>query len=307
MRNNGIYHILALAAVVIWGTTFVSTKILLREGLSPSEIMFFRFLIAYVVLKAVSLRTNPPLRLRDELLFAAAGISGGSLYFLTENTALQIAPASDVALLLATSPILTVLLSKIWLERTEPFGRSLGWGALLALSGVALVVYNGNFVLDIHPLGNLLTLVASLMWAAYNICLKKLDQRHTTLEITRKVFFYGLLTLSPVFLFAPLRTGNRLPHTPTVLIHLLFLGLVASLFCYAIWNLAVKRLGTVRTSNYIYLVPLVSLLCSALILHEKITPLAIAGAALILGGVYVAEHGLRPKKPLRDIPNTQRL
>lgn len=304
MKHNAIHHILALTAVVIWGTTFVSTKILLREGLSPAEIMFFRFLLAYIVLKAASPKTSSPLHTKDELLFAAAGISGGSLYFLTENTALQIAPASDVALLLTTSPILTVWLSKAWLGRTERSDRSSGWGALLALSGVAMVVYNGKFVLNIHPWGNFLALVASAMWAAYNICLKKLDRRHTTLEITRKVFFYGLLTLSPVFLFTPLRIGSHLLHNPAVAYNLLFLGLVASLFCYAIWNKAVEKLGTVRTSSYIYLVPLVSLVASAGVLHEKITPLAIAGAALILGGVYVAERGFRPKL-LPDTPKTK--
>ena len=98
--------------------------------------------------------------------------------------------------------------------------------------------------------------------------------------------------MSPVFLIRPLTTDIALLTQPAVLGNLLFLGLVASLFCYVIWNRAVKQLGTIATSNYIYIVPLVTMLSSALILKEQITPMALTGAVLILGGVYVAENGL---------------
>ena len=299
-RGAGFYHGLAIAAVVIWGTTFVSTKVLLTEGLSPAAIMFLRFLIAYAVLRTVCPRNERPVRFKDELMFAAAGITGGSMYFLTENMALQITLASNVALLLATAPILTVLLSRLWLGRSERIGRPLAAGSVLALAGVALVVFNGSFILKIQPAGDLLTLAAALTWALYNICLKKLDGRHSTLEITRKVFFYGVVTLLPVFAFTPLRFDTALFRNPVVAGNLLFLGLVASLFCFAVWNTAVKHLGTVKTSNYIYLVPLVALISSAIVLNERITPVALGGAALILSGVYIAENGrrIRGLKPI---------
>jgi len=290
-RGAGFYHGLAIAAVVIWGTTFVSTKVLLTEGLSPAAIMFLRFLIAYAVLRTVCPRNERPVRFKDELMFAAAGITGGSMYFLTENMALQITLVSNVALLLTTSPIMTVLLSRLFFRRTEPFGRPVVLGMLVALAGVALVVYNGNFILQIRPWGDLLTLTAALMWAFYNIVLKKIDRRYTTLEITRKVFF-----------FTPLRLDAELLLRPAVWGNLLFLGLVASLFCFVIWNMAVKRLGTVRTNNYIYFVPLVALASSALVLHETVTVVALAGAVLILGGVYAAEKGggTKPKNDAYD-------
>ena len=213
---------------------------------------------------------------------------------------LPITLASNVALLLATAPILTVLLSRLWLCRSERIGRPLAAGSVLALAGVALVVFNGSFILKIQPAGDLLTLAAALTWALYNICLKKLDGRHSTLEITRKVFFYGVVTLLPVFAFTPLRFDTALFRNPVVAGNLLFLGLVASLFCFAVWNTAVKHLGTVKTSNYIYLVPLVALISSAIVLNERITPVALGGAVLILGGVYIAENGrhIRGLKPI---------
>lgn len=288
--KKGLYHSMALVAVIIWGTTFVSTKVLLREGLGPADIMFYRFLLAYLVLWACRPGLYLPRNLRDEGLFVLAGISGGSLYFWTENTALQITLASNVALLLATAPILTVLLSRLCLKG-QRISNTLAWGSLIAIAGVACVVYNGRFILQIHPLGDLLSIAAALSWAFYNICLKLLDGKYGTLEITRKVFFYGVVTLLPVFLIHPLNHDPAVLLRPVVLSNLLFLGLVASLFCFAIWNLAVKRLGTISTSNYIYLVPMITMCCSAWLLDETITAMALSGAVMILGGVYVAENG----------------
>ena len=282
---------MALAAVVLWGTTFVSTKTLLGHGLTPADIMFYRFLQAYIIMWFFSPHFHWPKNLKDELLFIGAGICGGSLYFLTENSALKLTLASNVALLVGTAPILTVLLSR-FLLKTGRLRHNLIIGSLVALFGVACVVYNGSVILQIHPVGDLLSLTAAVTWALYNIFLKKLDGKYDTLYITRKIFFYGVLTLSPVFLIHPLTTDIALLTQPAVLGNLLFLGLVASLFCYVIWNRAVKQLGTIATSNYIYIVPLVTMLSSALILKEQITPMASTGAVLILGGVYVAENGL---------------
>lgn len=282
---------MALAAVVLWGTTFVSTKTLLGHGLTPADIMFYRFLQAYIIMWFFSPHFHWPKNLKDELLFIGVGICGGSLYFLTENSALKLTLASNVALLVGTAPILTVLLSR-FLLKTGRLRHNLIIGSLVALFGVACVVYNGSVILQIHPVGDLLSLTAAVTWALYNIFLKKLDGKYDTLYITRKIFFYGVLTLSPVFLIRPLTTDIALLTQPAVLGNLLFLGLVASLFCYVIWNRAVKQLGTIATSNYIYIVPLVTMLSSALILKEQITPMALTGAVLILGGVYVAENGL---------------
>lgn len=224
------------------------------------------------------------------------------MYFLTENMALQITLVSNVALLLTTSPIMTVLLSRLFFRRTEPFGRP---GRAGDVGGVGRSGAGGlqwQFYLADSPWGDLLTLTAALMWAFYNIVLKKIDRRYTTLEITRKVFFYCLETLLPVFFFTPLRLDAELLLRPAVWGNLLFLGLVASLFCFVIWNMAVKRLGTVRTNNYIYFVPLVALASSALVLHETVTVVALAGAVLILGGVYAAEKGggTKPKNDAND-------
>ncbi|MCC8063267.1 MAG: DMT family transporter [Rikenellaceae bacterium] len=292
-RGTARWHLMALVTVAIWGTTFVSTKILLGYGLTPAEILFYRFLLAYAAIWFFAPKVIRSRSWRDELLFVAAGLCGGSLYFVTENTALGITLASNVSLILSTTPILTAL---VWLlfHRRERLKADLAYGSLMALAGVALVVFNGSFILRINPAGDMLTLAAGLMWAFYCLILKRLQQEdYPILFVTRKVFFYGIVTLIPVLAVDPPAWNMKTVFSPVVLGNLLFLGLVASMLCYIMWNTAVARLGAIRATSYIYVVPLVTLVTSSIVLDERITWVALAGSALILCGVYVAERGFR--------------
>ncbi|WP_455591510.1 DMT family transporter [Bacteroides sp.] len=289
-KSNGWFHLMAAVTVSIWGTTFVSTKVLIGYGLSPVDILFYRFLLAYICIFFFSYRKIFSNTWRDELTFVALGLCGGSLYFVAENTAVGITLASNVSLIICTAPILAAFLSLLF-YRGEKLQKKLICGSLLALFGVGLVVFNGSFILKINPAGDMLTLLAALLWAFYCLLLRRMSSRYTTLFITRKVFFYGILTLLPFYFFVPLQTDPEILFRPVVLANLLFLGVIASMLCYLMWNTAVKRLGVVRTTNYIYVVPLVTLLTSAIIIDETITIVALLGSVLILSGVYIAERG----------------
>ncbi|GAA4780835.1 hypothetical protein GCM10023231_05030 [Olivibacter ginsenosidimutans] len=162
-------------------------------------------------------------------------------------------------------------------------------GSLIALLGVGLVVFNGSFVFDINPIGDALTIVASILWAVYCLVLKKLTSKYDTLFITRKVFFYGVLSLCFYFLFYPLEIKTGLLRQPVIWGNLLFLGLIASMLCYIMWNYAVKELGASQTANYIYMVPFSTMLTSAVFLGETVTFISLAGALCIIAGVYIAE------------------
>ncbi len=284
------YHIITILTVVIWGTTFVSTKVLIGYGLSPIEILFYRFLLAYVCIWFVCPRKLLAKNIKDELLFVGTGLCAGSLYFVLENTALKITLASNVSLIICTAPIFTAFLSH-FIYRKEHIKSHLIFGSIIALLGVALVVFNGSFILRINPLGDILTILAALSWAFYGIILKKLNGHYSTLFITRKVFFYGIITLVPFMLFSSDVFHPDLLTDPVTIVNLLFLGVVASLLCYIMWNSAVKELGVIQTSNYIYFVPLVTLLTSAIVINEQITSIALLGSVFILFGVYVAEKG----------------
>lgn len=286
-EKNYIYHLIAIFTVAIWGLTFISTKVLITAGLSPKEIFLLRFLIAYVGIWFISPRKLFANGWKDELWLLLGGITGGSLYFLTENMALGITLATNVAFIVCTAPLLTTIFSLMIYKHVKAT-RALMGGSILALVGVAMVVYNGSFILKISPLGDFLTLIAALSWAFYSLIMKKMTARYNTIFITRKIFFYGILTILPAFLFQPWQANLSLLVQPSILLNLLFLGVLASLVCFAIWNVVLKNLGTVRASNYIYLNPLFTLVGSAILLNEHLTVVALIGAACIMGGVYIA-------------------
>ena len=284
------FHLTAVVIVAIWGLTFISTKLLIGQGLTPQEIFVLRFLVAYVGIWFLSGRKLWADTWRDELWLVLGGVTGGSFYFLTENTALEYTLATNVSFLVCTTPLMTTLLSLV-LYKKERATRPLIGGSLVALAGVALVVCNGHFVLRLSPVGDLLSLLASLSWAFYSLIMRRMADRYEVTFITRKIFFYGLLTILPAFLVRPWQFEvTRLLDT-SVLCHLLFLGVLASLVCFAVWNVVLKRLGTVRASNYIYLNPVFTLIGSVIVLGERLTPMAWAGVLLILSGVYWAGKG----------------
>ena len=283
------YHLAALFTVSVWGATFVSTKALIAAGLTPAEIFLMRFALGYLCILPLAPRRLRAENRRDEAAFAAAGVCGGSLYFLLENVALEYAPASNVSLLVCTAPVWTALAAGR-ADRGERMTRRQAAGAALAAAGMALVVLNGRFVLHISPAGDLLALAAALSWMGYSLVIKRLGARYPASFIARKVFFYGMATILPVFAFRPFAATGELLARPVVWANLLFLGVVASGFCYALWNTVMRRLGAVRATNYIFFNPLVTMLTAVLCIGERITAPALAGAAMILCGMWHAER-----------------
>lgn len=288
-RNSYVPHLMALFTVSVWGSTFVSTKLLLQQGLTPTDIFFYRFLLGYVLIGFCAPRPLFARSLRDEAVLFLGGLTGGSLYFLTENMALTYSMASNVSLIVCTTPLLTMILLSL-LYKSERMGRWQLLGSLVACVGMVLVVLNGHFILKLSIWGDLLAFAAAVLWACYGLTLKMIEGRYSSLFVTRKVFFYGLLTVLPTFLYSPLSVEWEVFSRPVVWGNLLFLGVVASMLCYFLWNIVVARLGTVRATNYIYFNPLVAVIVSFLVLEECITWMALFGGVLILGGMYGAEH-----------------
>lgn len=292
MRRRTLFgHLITLLTVSIWGTTFVSTKILL-ENLTPVEILFYRFLIGYFALFLLYPRTHKIKGPKEELLFFGLGLSGVSLYFLLENTALQFTLATNVGLLSGTVPILTAIVSHFF-TTDEKFSKKLFGGFLVAIAGTAMVVFNAQVVLKLNPLGDFLALMAPIAWAIYSVLLRKLDHSYNPIFVTRKTFFYGLLTVIPIMI---LQGADFIPKkiiSLQLVSNIGFLGVVASALCFVTWNKAVGIIGTIKASNYIYLVPMISMVTSIIVLNEKVTSLAVAGGLLILTGVYISERGLK--------------
>lgn len=274
---------MALITVMVWGVTFVSTKVLITDGLDPAQIFIIRFTIAYLCALLISHDRFMACDIKDELLMIMAGITGGSLYFITENTALSLTFAANVSLIICCAPILTMILGKILFNDII---KPLAWiGTIIAFTGVGIVVFNSSEKYGINPCGDVLTFVAALSWAIYCLLLKTLSRRYSNLFITRKVFGYGVITAMLYYILTNDIHGFTI--TESIIGNLLFLSIGASFVCYLMWNASVRNLGAEKTSGYIYIVPLVTILASTLILGEPVTITTLLGTILILGGVFM--------------------
>jgi drug/metabolite transporter (DMT)-like permease len=286
------YHLLAILTISIWGVTFVNTKVLLQHGLQPMEIFLLRFILAYLCIWTISPKKVRSQSWADEGLFFILGMVGGTVYFVAENTALGLTYVNNVSFIVCTAPLITMLLAILFVKSVKAT-LPLVLGSMIALIGVGMVIYNGRFVLQLNPLGDMLALTAAFSWAVYSLVIKNVSSRYSATFITRKVFFYGMLTVLPLFLVRPWHFPLEQLRQPTIWMNLLFLSIVASFLCFLWWSVAVKKIGAMSTSNYVYLNPVTTIVASALFLQEPMTLMAYIGSALILLGVFVANHKIK--------------
>lgn len=279
-------HLAALLTIVIWGTTFISTKVLLTD-FRPVEILLVRFVMGLLALLLVYPHRLRGTTLRQEIHFAAAGLCGICLYYLLENIALTYTMASNVGVIISVAPFFTAIFSHLFFKGKEKLRIQFFLGFLLAMAGIILISFNGS-KLELNPVGDLLALAAAVVWACYSILTKKISNfGYHTILTTRRMFFYGILFMLPVLDFEPDLTRFI---NPVYLLNLIYLGIGASALCFVTWNFAVKVLGVVRTSVYIYVVPVITIVTSVMILREPITWMSAVGAVLAVVGLFLSEY-----------------
>lgn len=285
-NNNLLYHLIAISIVVVWGTTFVSTKILLLNGLTPAGIFAIRFFIAYIGLVIISHKRMFCKNLKDELLVVLLGLFGGSMYFLTENMSLNYTTTTNTSLIVCSCPLFSTLLICYFFKTKLTKSQILG--DVFAFLGMVIVVLNGQFVLHLSPIGDMLAFGACLCWAFYSLVMRLLVSNYSSVFITRKVFGYGLLTIIPWFLFRPEDSPVNVDFTnPLLWGNILFLSLVASLTCYSLWTVCLKRLGVIAATNYVYINPIATVGAAVVILNEQITIWFVLGSLFILAGLWL--------------------
>lgn len=291
MKNRlALGHILALAVSVVWGTTYISTKVLLT-AFHPVEILIFRFLLAWAVLFLCSPKPLRPTSLKGELPFLCCGLTGLTFYSILENYALQFSLASTVGLIIASAPMFTALM--LWLcRRSRRPGGAFFLGFFLAMAGIALISLAEGESFDCDPIGILLSLAAAVCWGGYGVCLEwaHTDSGLNDLQITRKIFFWGLLFTLPFIWINGLSLDLSRFISPVLLGNTLYLGIGASALCFLAWNKASALIGSIATNVYLYLMPVITVVASVLILQEPVTALTLAAIVLILSGLILSQR-----------------
>jgi len=287
-KSNWFPHAMAMYNVIVWGTTFISTKVLL-ESLEPLEILIYRFVIGYIALWCLKPQFLKWQGLKKEFAYFIAGLFGVTIYFLGENISLTMTYTGNVSIIVSTAPLFTAICACI-MTKTERPSKYFWGGFVLAIIGIAMINVGGTQIDAAHIKGDLLALSAAAVWGIYCVVLNEhIGEGVPVIVRTRRIFFYGLLTMIPcVFLMDAKFHLDRLLE-PVNAGNIAFLSVLATAGAYVTWNYAVARLGVMKSSVYIYLIPVITIICSAIILHEKITIGAVAGCLLTMAGLFLSE------------------
>lgn len=254
------------------------------------ELYIYRFTIAYILILCISHKRFFAYSWRDEMMFCGCGVTAGSIYFIAENTALQVVSSTDVALLTSMSPLLTVLLAG-FLYKNERFDWRVLLGSAIAFGGVTCVIFNSATELEVNPLGDFLSLGAALSWAIYSLILRRLSANYDAWFITRKTFFYGVVTSIPLLFIIPGNIHNPLLWVDNwdAVVNLLFLSVGASMIAYILWSVSVKSIGAIKSNNYLYFQTPITMVAAFFVLGERITAIGIIGCFLIIFGLWLGD------------------
>lgn len=290
-KSRAAGHLSGAFTGLVWGLTFVSTKVLLQSFV-PFEILFGRFFIAFLalwVMRPRILRIRPGHR-SDELLFAACGLTGVVAYFFLENTGLMYAPASNVSVVTSTAPLFIAIVATA-IGRERGLRPAFIIGFILAISGIALISLSGSTGEGFRfGKGELLALGGAATWGIYaNLQATLTDRGYDTIATIKRIFAWGLGFLVLLAPFMGLSWDFSRLANVTNLGNLLFLGLVASGFCYITWAFTVDRLGASHAGGYIYLQPAVTIIAAMLFLGEQFTWRIGLGLVLVLAGLLLSE------------------
>ena len=301
----------AAFVILVWGVTFGSTRSLLLD-FSALEILVLRFAVAWLVLVGIGLFDRSAKRrfsFRDELLFAAMGLTGVTAYQFLENCAIYYTNASNVAIMVSFGPIVTAAMARV-LTSDKTLSVRLVVGSLIAVCGVAMVSMNGLGEFHLRPLGDIMALAAMVSWGLYSVMVGKVnDKGYSPTTVIRKSFFWALVMMLPFVLWGMTEEGfYALDGSFSVTIdaevnaerfgralnwvNLGFLGVLASAACFVLWNHACKTLGVVRTTIGLYLTPGVGVLFAVIFLGERLTATGIVGGLVIVTGVVLANTEL---------------
>lgn len=288
-------HVAAIIAVTAWGMSFINTKVLLDNDFTPVQVYVIRSIIAYALLLCFSFRQLRAHSLRHELQFLLCGICGGSIYFVAENAALLYTAATNVSLITSTSPLIGALLVIILYKDERPTPGFI-LGSVVAMLGVTMVILGSSGAESSesgaeHGLfGDILSLLAAVCWSVYALLLRNLQAFYSAIVVTRKTFFYGLLTALPFMLLEPSRISLQTFALPQVWSNLLILAVVASSGAFLIWAWVIRRIGAVKAGNYLYFQPISTLIFGFLILNQQTSVVSFIGCMVTIAGVYAGER-----------------
>jgi drug/metabolite transporter (DMT)-like permease len=294
MRNQRGFVALIIT-LLIWGTTFLVTKVVLQE-IGPLQLTALRFALAFLVLAPLAARQGFKLKDVFRPTFMLFGLTGTTLYYSLQNLGLSLTSISSASLILSIVPVITAVLAVIFLKERLTKLRLLGIG--LVTIGMILVALNSSGSSDgSNPwLGNILIFASGLAWAVYTIQGRKMVGSYPALVMTAASTGAGLIFLLPFAGWETVTSG--LPHlSPLGILEIVYLGVAAFALTMFLWNYALHYLSASVASTYLNLVPIIGV-ASGFLLGERPPWLQLVGGGLAVLGVWISSLAPRQKMPL---------
>lgn len=286
INNNILGHTLAFVSVFIWSALYVFVKILLNYY-NPFELLVLQFIFGYLILLVIKPQKLVLKSKKEEIYFALCGLFGITIYNLFLNLALNYSLASNVSVIIATAPIWTLIFSIIFMKNKIYINFIIGF--VISIIGISMLSFQSLNII-IKPFGDFLALLSSIGWGAYAILVVKiLDNKYDLLLCTRKIIFYGILFMIPLFYFLDFNPNLYYLTNIEILLNMLFVSAFASGFCFIMWNRATFIIGAIKTNIYVYFTPIITILVSLLVLDEKMSLVASIGTVLTMLGILISQ------------------
>ncbi len=296
---------LALGVAVIWGASFVATKVLVTK-IPPASAAFLRFLIAYIILFIIAKvrKDNIKIAFKDRLIMILMGLSGVTLYFLFENYGMQFTSAANASLIIATVPIFTVILNKFILK--DKISELAIVGIIISLIGIYILIFGFRIVFDINLRGDAVMFLSVFSWVGYTYLAKKVKSHYNIITVTKELTLYGTIFFIPFVIYEVIKNPTFINNFNTQsIIALLYLSIVCSALAYLMWNKALKDEDSHLVNSFIYIIPLFSIITESLYLRTLPSLKIYISALLVVSGLFLTHNNrrsLRKKNEIKTCP-----
>ncbi len=273
----------AITCAVLWGISFLSIKVTVI-AIPPVSLAILRFSIAILTLLFFRIikKDSSKIEKQDLPKIMLAGLLGISLYYYFQNTGIKLIPASQASIILGAIPVFSLLAEslvyKIKLTRKKIVYVSLSFIGVFILTGVNQNSSSSSY------LGYFMMFATVISWILYCIIIKPLFEKYSQITILYYQSIFGVIFLIPFSLFEKIDFKS---FNASIIMHLLFLGILCSALAYTLYIFSMSHLGVSNASIYLNLIPVVGVLASFRMLHEIITLNQIIGGILVLFSVYM--------------------
>lgn len=300
-QSNAISILSVLGALILWSSSFVAIKFAYTTY-PPITLAVVRFIVATIILGALTLLPQNRVRLekKDILTVAVCGLTGIMLYAVLQNIAMQWTSASSATLIIASYPIITLLLESL-IYKTKLSAIKIV-AILIAIVGVVILSYvKAESRLEGELLGILLLVLAGVVWAVYNFMTKKVVNRYPPITLLFYSTLFGTILMLPLAL---IERGQWQQPTLISFSMMMFLGVFCSVIAFLLYNRGLKTMSASTVTSMLNLVPIFGVFFSWLLLGEQVTLRKFVGGAIVILGVMLSVRNTKMEKGRALVPNS---